>query len=107
MDLTINISFFFDLILTFFSAYEDQKLNIIDKRQVFIHSFNRIADHKRVFEQLVRPGSYLNFTTGAYLVAIPLLKAGQTRKNKQDLQASETPETAEGSQDSKEMQKSY
>ncbi len=32
MDLIINISFFFDLILTFFSAYEDQKLNIIDNR---------------------------------------------------------------------------
>ena len=32
MDLVINVSFFIDLILTFFSAYEDQKLNIIDNR---------------------------------------------------------------------------
>jgi len=32
MDLIINCSFFVDLVLTFFSAYEDQKLNIIDNR---------------------------------------------------------------------------
>jgi len=32
MDMIINVSFFIDLILTFFSAYEDQKLNIIDNR---------------------------------------------------------------------------
>ena len=32
MDLVINVSFFIDLVLTFFSAYEDQKLNIIDNR---------------------------------------------------------------------------
>jgi hypothetical protein len=32
MDLVINCSFFVDLVLTFFSAYEDQKLNIIDNR---------------------------------------------------------------------------
>ena len=34
IDLIINISFFVDLVLTFFSAYEDQKLNIIDDKQV-------------------------------------------------------------------------
>jgi hypothetical protein len=34
LDLIINASFFVDLILTFFSAYENKKLEIIDKRKV-------------------------------------------------------------------------
>ena len=34
LDLIINASFFIDLILTFFSAYENKKLEIIDKRKV-------------------------------------------------------------------------
>jgi len=34
LDMLINISFFIDLILTFFSAYEDEKLNVIDDRWV-------------------------------------------------------------------------
>jgi hypothetical protein len=30
LDLIINISFLIDMIITFFSAYEDEKLNVID-----------------------------------------------------------------------------
>ena len=38
LDLIINLSFFIDLVLTFFSAYEDEKLNIIDDKWVRFQS---------------------------------------------------------------------
>jgi len=37
LDLMINISFLIDLVLTFFSAYEDEKLNIIDDKWVSLN----------------------------------------------------------------------
>ncbi len=44
IDLIINISFLFDMAITFFSAYEDQKLNVIDDRQVTLIVYIYIGD---------------------------------------------------------------
>jgi hypothetical protein len=43
IDIVINVSFLIDMILTFFTAYEDRKLNVIDDHKVRKHQITKIS----------------------------------------------------------------